>query len=119
MQAEHPERMQDSYRLINYLLTDSLIFLECPIELFNLLDATLPGNNGSNSLLDGCTLIFEVLDLFCKDRQILRWGKPIDAVEEYCTVVVWDQEPVPGLQKLLLKVVYHVSSHMLCQTLRF
>jgi hypothetical protein len=101
MQAEHPERMQDSHRLINQLLIDPLIFLECPIELFNLLNATFPGNNGSYSLLDGCTLIFQVLNLFSEDWQILRWGKPINAVEEDCTVVVWDQEPVPCLQKLL------------------
>ena len=101
MQAEHPERMQDSYRLINQLLTDPLIFLNCPIELFNLLNATFPGNNGSHGLLDGCTLIFEVLNLFCEYWQILRWRKPINAVEEDCTVVVWDQEAVPGLQKLL------------------
>ena len=101
MQAEHPEGMQDSYGLLDDLLADSLIFLEGPIELLYLLYAAFPGNNGSHSLLDGCTLIFEVLNLLREDWQILRWGQTIDAVEEDRAVVVWDQETVPGLQKLL------------------
>ena len=101
MQAEHPKGMQDSYGLLHHLLTDPLIFLECPIELLNLLNAAFPGNDGSHSLLDRCTLIFEVLNLLRKDWQILRWGQTIDAVEEDRAVVVWDQETVPGLQKLL------------------
>lgn len=101
MQAEHPEGMQDSYRLLHHFLTDPLILLECPIELLNLLYAAFSGNNGSHSLLDRRTLIFEVLNLLREDWQILRWRQTIDAVEEDCAVVVWDQEPVPGLQKLL------------------
>ena len=74
MQAEHPEGMQDSYGLLDHLLADPLILLECPIELLYLLYAAFPGNNGSHSLLDRRTLIFEVLNLLREDWQILRRG---------------------------------------------
>jgi len=110
--------MKDSYRLIQQLLVHLVLFLKVPVELLDLLYATFSSDNGSDSLLNGCLLVFKVFYLLRYNGQILWRGQPIYTIEKDCTMIVWDQEPVPGLQKLLLKIVDHVSSDMLCETLR-
>ena len=64
--------------------------LKHPLQLLDLRDAALSRNNGSDCVLHGSPLSLQVLDLLDHDRGVLLRFQPVDAVEEYRSVVVRD-----------------------------
>ena len=99
MQAQHSQGMKYWNTLFEkFLPNHSLFFLQYFFQLFRLLNAALSSNDGSNSALYRCLLIFQIFNFFRKNRQKLRGVKAVYAIQEDCAVVVRNEKTVPGLQ---------------------
>ena len=103
MQTQHPQGMQNVYTFFKYLggktPLSPFCFFQDTVKFFNLLNAAFTGNYCSNSILNRCLFILQVLYLLGNNREILVGGEAVDAVEEHCPVVVGDQVGVPSLQE--------------------
>lgn len=128
MQRQHAQRVQDVQTLVKELEVALLVLatywlhsqilqlhvllvclFEHLLQLHNLRDAALSGDDSSDCVLNWRLFLLQILDLFDDDRRVLVRLEPIYAVQEDSAVVVWDQVGLPGGQEFILQVVDNIS----------